>query len=29
MFDHVEIKVSVIGPDAGVIGAASLSLEKC
>jgi glucokinase len=29
MFDHVEIKVSEIGPDAGVIGAASLSLEKC
>jgi glucokinase len=29
MFDHMEIKVSEIGPDAGVIGAASLSLEKC
>ena len=29
MFDHVDIKVSEIGPDAGVIGAASLSLEKC
>jgi glucokinase len=29
MFDPMEIKVSEIGPDAGVIGAASLSLEKC
>jgi glucokinase len=29
MFDHVDIKVSEIGPDSGVIGAASLSLEKC
>jgi glucokinase len=29
MFDHIEIKVSEIGVDAGVIGAASLSLEKC
>jgi glucokinase len=29
MFDNVEIKVTEIGPDAGVIGAASLSLEKC
>jgi glucokinase len=29
MFDHVDIKISEIGPDSGVIGAASLSLEKC
>jgi glucokinase len=29
MFDPVEIKVSEIGPDAGVIGAASLVLEVC
>jgi glucokinase len=29
MFDPVEIKVSEIGPDAGVIGAASLALELC
>ena len=29
MFDPVKIKVSEIGPDAGVIGAASLSLEIC
>jgi hypothetical protein len=24
MFDHVDIKISEIGPDSGVIGAASL-----
>jgi len=29
IFDPVEIKVSDIGPDAGVIGAASLALELC
>ena len=29
IFDPVEIKVSDIGPDAGVIGAASLNLEIC
>ena len=29
IFDPVEIKISEIGPDAGVIGAASLSLEIC
>ena len=29
IFDPIEIKVSELGPDAGVIGAASLSLEKC
>jgi glucokinase len=29
MFDPIEIKVSEIGPDAGVIGAASLVLELC
>ncbi len=29
IFDPVEIKLTEIGPDAGVIGAASLSLGKC
>jgi predicted NBD/HSP70 family sugar kinase len=29
VFDPIEIKVSKIGPDAGVIGAASLALELC
>ena len=29
IFDPIEIKVSEIGPDAGVIGAASLVLELC
>jgi len=29
MYDPIEIKVSEIGPDAGVIGAASLVLEQC
>lgn len=29
IFDPIEIKVSDIGPDAGVIGAASLALELC
>ncbi len=29
MFDPMEIRISEIGPDAGVIGAASLSLEIC
>ncbi len=29
MYDPVEIRVSEIGPDAGVIGAASLVLEQC
>ena len=29
IFDPVEIKISDIGPDAGVIGAASLNLEIC
>ena len=29
MYDPVEIKVSEIGTDAGVIGAASLVLEQC
>jgi len=29
MYDPIEIRVSEIGPDAGVIGAASLVLEQC
>jgi glucokinase len=29
MYDPIEIKTSEIGPDAGVIGAASLALEPC
>jgi hypothetical protein len=29
VYDPIEIKVSEIGPDAGVIGAASLVLEVC
>jgi glucokinase len=29
MFDPIEIKVTEIGADAGVIGAASLVLESC
>ena len=29
MYDPIEIRVSEIGPDAGVVGAASLILEQC
>jgi hypothetical protein len=29
MYDPIEVSVSEIGPDAGVIGAASLVLEQC